>query len=79
MEYIVDILDEWGDVCGTKSFSKFSEAERSALKVMKQDETEQLMGFQIYDDIRIVTHGYTDGTIKYVISEEITRFELMEM
>lgn len=80
-KYAVDIWDEWGNVCLTKDFGSITDAFISARRVMREDETEQFLGYfisEIYSG-KVIVMKWGDQPLKFFRHEEISRFELMEI
>ena len=83
--FYVDVYDEWHNLKGIKEFNNFKSALKSGLKVLEQDETEQLMGFGIFEkNDKIICIKYHGRNIvyynkKYNPNRKISRFELMEI
>ncbi len=82
--FYVDIYDEWHDLKGIKEFNNFKSALKSGLKVLEQDKTEQLLGFSIWKNDRIICEKYHNKDIKYHNKKynpnrKVSRFEIMEI
>lgn len=79
--YTVEVLDEWHNLCATKSFNTFEAARNSAMKIMAEDKTEQFLGVYIVDEDyeeRIVASKYHGEPLEIFTDVETTRFDLME-